>query len=176
MTNFDYAFPFILLHEGGWCHTTGDSGGETFKGISRNNFPKWAGWAIIDVAKASPNFPRSLMSNASLSALVADFYLHNFWQQSWDGLDKRVAAKVMDCSVNMGMAWGPKLLQRALCVTDDGIIGPATLAAANGTDTDRLLNEMVTVIDHHYEQIVEANPVDQKFLDGWEKRASWIPA
>jgi lysozyme family protein len=175
MTNFEYALPFILVHEGGWVNDPSDRGGETFQGISRNNFPNWPGWRLIDIARNSPTFPACIKANGNLPELVADFYRRDFWQPSWDQLDKRVAAKVMDISVNAGISWGPKILQRALRVTDDGIVGPHTIEAANNTDTDTLLQAMCDQMDKHYDAIVEAHPEDQKFLKGWEARAAWMP-
>lgn len=173
--NFTYAIPFILQHEGGWVNDPDDSGGETYCGISRNNFPNWPGWRLIDIAHGSATFPANLKLVGGLSDLVAEFYRQNFWQASWDDLDKRVAAKVMNCGVNNGMTWGPKILQRACGVTDDGIVGPATIAAANKMDTDTLLQAMCDQMDKHYEAIAAANPGDQKFLVGWKSRSSWIP-
>jgi lysozyme family protein len=37
---------FTLRNEGYYVNDKDDSGGETYRGISRVNFPKWAGWAI----------------------------------------------------------------------------------------------------------------------------------
>jgi lysozyme family protein len=155
--NFNYSIPFVLEHEGGLCNTSGDAGGLTNFGICQRSYPD------LDI--------QNLTRDDAIT-----IYGRDFWQSSWDQLDKRVAAKVFDISVNCGEAWGPKILQRALGVTDDGIIGPATIAAANGADPEGLLGEMVTVLDHHYEAIVQEHPGDQKFLDGWEHRAGWIPA
>ena len=38
----------IYKSEGGYANMEGDSGGETYKGISRKWFPKWEGLKIID--------------------------------------------------------------------------------------------------------------------------------
>ena len=173
--NFNYAIPFILQHEGGWVNDPDDSGGETYCGISRNNFPNWPGWRLIDIAHGSATFPANLKLVGGLSDLVAEFYRQNFWQASWDDLDKRVAAKVFDISVNCGESWGPKILQRALTVTDDGIVGQHTIDAANSMDTTALLTLMASKLDEHYEAIVAATPRDQKFLSEWKERAAWVP-
>jgi lysozyme family protein len=178
--NFDYSIPFIFDHEKnngrGWCDVAGDSGGETYIGVSRNNFPHWSGWDIVDSLRTSVNFPRCLDSNAELQERVREFYQANFWQSSWDSLDKRVAAKTMDISVNNGISWGPKILQRAAGVADDGIIGPATLAAANAIDPVTLCQSMADKLIEHYEAIVADHHEDQKFLAGWKNRSAWIPA
>ena len=156
MSNFEYALPFILLHEGGYVDDPSDHGGITNFGLCQRSYPD------LDIA------------NLTRDEAIA-IYQRDFWQTSWDQLDKRVAAKVFDISVNCGLVWGPKILQRALGVSDDGIVGPATIAAANKTDTDTLLQAMCDQMEKHYEAIVAANPGDQKFLNGWESRASWIP-
>ena len=154
--NFNYSIPFILGHEGGLCNTTGDAGGLTNFGISQRSYPS------LDI--------RGLTRSTAIN-----IYQRDFWQASWDDLDKCVAAKVFDISVNCGESWGPKILQRALTVTDDGIVGQHTIDAANGMDTTALLTLMVSKLDEHYEAIVAATPRDQKFLGEWEERAAWIP-
>ena len=154
--NFDYAIPFILLHEGGLCNTAGDAGGLTNFGICQRSYPN------VDI--------RNLTRDGAIA-----IYQRDFWQASWDDLDERVAAKVFDISVNCGEFWGPKILQRALGVTDDGVVGPHTIQAANSTDTDTLLATMCDQMDKHYEAIVAANPSDQKFMANWTHRAAWIP-
>ncbi len=190
--NFEYALPFIRQKEGGWVHDPADSGAETYAGVSRANFPQWRGWPIINNAKAGmvpqPAYgttayrswvaylDKLLAGNLTLQNAVAQFYEQNFWMTAWDRLDKRVAAKVMDTSVNNGLTWGPKILQRALGVIDDGIVGAITIVGANGMDTDTLLEAMHQKLKQHYAEIVAAHPGDQKYLDNWDERAAWIPA
>ena len=41
----------VLKHEGGYANVSGDLGGETYRGISRKNFPSWNGWEIVDEKK-----------------------------------------------------------------------------------------------------------------------------
>lgn len=47
----DQQFKHILHAEGRWANLVGDTGGETYCGISRNNHPSWEGWGYIDQAR-----------------------------------------------------------------------------------------------------------------------------
>lgn len=136
MADFQKALAFVLINEGGYSDDPGDSGGETYCGISRNNFPAWPGWPRIDSAKADRDFPGCLNTDTVLPGLVADFYRLNFWAPiSGDSIgDQDLATRLLDACVNNGLREGVTLLQRALKVTADGKFGPHTvqaLAAAN---------------------------------------------
>ena len=43
MANFDEAFALTMKSEGGYANNPNDTGGETYKGVSRKNHPKWNG-------------------------------------------------------------------------------------------------------------------------------------
>ena len=47
----DQQFDHILRAEGRYANLVGDTGGETYGGVSRNNHPDWSGWGLIDQAK-----------------------------------------------------------------------------------------------------------------------------
>ena len=51
MANFEDAYKKLLIKEGGYVHDSDDSGGETYRGISRRYNPTWEGWDIIDTYK-----------------------------------------------------------------------------------------------------------------------------
>ena len=51
MSDFNIAYAKTGHAEGGYANNPDDSGGETVQGISRNNFPKWRGWMIVDLEK-----------------------------------------------------------------------------------------------------------------------------
>jgi len=74
-----------LKQEGGYVNDPYDSGGETYRGISRRAWPSWKGWPLIDQAKTdglkSPKaIDRHFEDDAEMFELVADFYFANFWQ------------------------------------------------------------------------------------------------
>lgn len=104
--NYIIAIKSILRFEGGYGNDPDDGGGETYKGISRVNWPRWAGWKIIDAAKGQPGWENRLDSNAELSELVLQFYKVNFWDKV--GGDNVKAQSVVglffDAAVNEGIS------------------------------------------------------------------------
>lgn len=111
-------------------------------------------------------------------AAVAQFYQEEFWNTWLEQLTSdEVAKRVFDAGVNMGIGTSVKLLQDAINasnptqLTVDGGWGPHTLAAANGCDETELVGQFKAVRCQHYNDIVAANPVNQKYLNGWLARA-----
>ena len=170
--NFDTIIARILGLEGGYANVAGDRGGETYRGISRVNWPNWVGWAAVD---------RHDYLGADL--YVKDFYREHFWNPlGCDGYNEALALELMDIGVNSGVGTAIKLLQR-LCnvcnnggihwpdVRVDGSFGPVTRAVVTafsqkyGQDKlARLLNGMQMC---NYVAILEANPGQEKFAWGW---------
>jgi lysozyme family protein len=181
MADFKTSLAVILENEGGYVNDPNDRGGETYKGISRRNWPNWEGWAVVDVNKSGANFPANLESSAILQINVETFYRTNFWQKrvdwGFDALDQAIATKVMDMSVNMGALTGVMLLQRALnrgfdfAVKPDGIYGQVTQMAANKVRPDALLAELRAQAALYYFDLVTADDRKRVYLLGWIRRA-----
>ena len=67
---------------------------------------------------------------------ATDYYQNNYWSQTCcDQLPWPIGVLVFDSAVNQGDGMAERLLQAALGVDVDGIIGPQTLAAAHRADT-----------------------------------------
>lgn len=47
MADFKIAFDITNKTEAGYANNPDDSGGETYAGISRNNWPYWEGWKNV---------------------------------------------------------------------------------------------------------------------------------
>lgn len=126
---FESAFRFTVIgQEGGFVLSTlkFDSGGQTYAGISRVNFPEWAGWKLIDAGDTKSD---------QLHDLVYSFYWSSFWQRmGLERLPSRIATLVFDFAVNSGRDIAAKKLQQVLRVTVDGDIGPQTSLAAYRAD------------------------------------------
>lgn len=114
--NFDQAFDRLLGHEGGYANHPNDPGGETMWGVTAR------------VARA--NGYQGLMRDLPRETAKA-IYRRLYWDAvKADQLPEFVRFDVFDGAVNSGASQSAKWLQRAANVTDDGIVGPKTIAAA----------------------------------------------
>lgn len=90
-----------------------------------------------------------------------------------------IAAELFDTGVNMGTAKATQFLQRAINALSgagikvDGKMGPATRNAVNvylksrSNATDILLKALNGLQCVRYIEIVEANPSQRRFINGW---------
>lgn len=175
MANFSTALARTLQFEGGYSNTPGDAGGETYKGIARNEHPEWDGWVIVDSLKAQSGFPGSLSGNLALQQSVNRFYQTKFWK--YDNInDQEVANVLFDAGVNLNVPPAVKAMQTALKVffsgpiVVDGIYGPKTEDFVNGAPTESLVAEFRTQWALHYVDIIVAKPADRQFGHSWFHR------
>ncbi|MCL2029533.1 MAG: hypothetical protein FWG97_03875 [Deltaproteobacteria bacterium] len=71
--SFDRVYKQTKEFEGGYVDDPLDAGGETFRGISRKNHPKWPGWPLISQAKADGR-----LAGAAGAAALARFIDERF--------------------------------------------------------------------------------------------------
>lgn len=186
------ALRHTLKFEGGYANDPADSGGETFRGISRRNWPDWPGWELIDRVKARGAVTAELINAAfegdwKMEQSVAAFYQKNFWRP-FEKLEAsgRITAKLFDTAVNVGVGGAVKMLQRAINrmgpispLEVDGKLGPRTIAAyglATSGDEVCFLDTFCREQEAHYRRIVQRKPSQERFLKGWLRRAAWVPA
>jgi len=169
MANFQQAFQRVTRNEGIYSKDKTDSGGETVLGISRNNWPKWEGWAIVDTLSA----PKEMATHPKLQNLVQSFYLNNFWNTiKGDQINSQIiASSVFDFAVNSGVKTSVKLAQETVGVTADGIIGANTLRAINSVDERLFIAEFKLAKIGRYCDIVDKNPTQLRFFKGWVRRS-----
>lgn len=89
----------------------------------------------------------------------------------WGVKDQALANWLFDKAVNMGVRQAYKLLQRALHVDVDGVIGPQTMAMLNAADPVQLLAGCREEAKRFYTNLALKDPSQSRFLHGWLARA-----
>lgn len=117
---FERAAAFVMDMEGGYVNDPNDPGGETKYGISKHAYPN----------EDIPNLTRDQASA---------IYLRDYWTPCrCDLLPTGVDLLVFDAAVNQGKDRAVKMLQAAVHVAQDGVIGPDTVNAARGAGSSLL--------------------------------------
>lgn len=142
----------------GYTNDPDDRGGETKYGIAKNQNP------TVNV------------TYLDWEGAKAYYYSHYWLNGKCDKMGGRVAALHFDGAINNGAGQAAKFLQRAVGVTDDGAIGPGTLAAVNSKDVIAVCNSICDQRNTYYQNIVKNNPVQAKYLNGWLRRISEMRA
>lgn len=124
MANFQTAFSKILKSEGGISNDPDDSGGFTAFGISRNNWPGWAGWKLID---------KGIRTGFELESSVKIFYKSNFWDKiGGDNLkNQNIANLLVDSAVNEGVTPAIKRAQGIVNLSQTGKVTPELITKLN---------------------------------------------
>ncbi len=116
------------------------------------------------------------MNRDSALTYARNFYKLKYWApvRGDEIQSDEVAASLFSFAVNDGTARAIKLLQRALGVQDDGIMGPATLGAANRLDPATVAQALRNQQANFYRQIAQTHPVVARDLNGLLRRAGRV--
>lgn len=167
----------VLKHEGGYVSDPKDRGGETYCGISRKAHPRWSGWKIVDMYK--PLKWNEKIDDEDLRQTVIELYTKTYYTPlKIDRINNMLlSAHLFDHGVNAGLSASAKLLQKSIneicnvSISVDGKIGNETLAYANNADNlNALVNKFIENRNQFYKNIVNRNPSQKKFLNGWLNR------
>jgi len=181
MADFNTSFTkYILPNEGGYSNVAGDKGGETYRGIARNYHPDWKGWPIVDSKKVNYKnnvIPRyTIFKDSNLDALVSQFY-YDWWTKlrMSEVKTQEIADIIFDFYVN-SEASAIKKVQKILNISADGVIGSQTIAAINNANQSQLYSSIKQARTDFYNAIVQRDPTQSKFYDGWIDRIEKFPA
>jgi lysozyme family protein len=169
----------LLEREGGYVNNPNDSGGETNWGIT------------VSEARANAYFgPMATMPRQ----IAYDIYHRKYWVasglQNLSTVDIKIAERLLDIAVNMGLYRAGEFCQRLLNALNrnerdykdlrvDAKIGPATCAALRaflharpGKDTvsnatEVFLKGLRAMQGNFYIELAERRPKDEEFLFGW---------
>ena len=145
---------------------TSDNKGQVLSGINSAAWPE-------DFARISA------LGQAERPAAVAAFYRRCFYNQWLAQLGIDIQKRAFDCGVNEGSGTAIKVLQESINVVrktapfiaEDGLWGPATVAAANSVDQAALVATFIEGRSAEYRKIVADDPADEPYLAGWLARA-----
>lgn len=155
-SNFAFALAHVLVHEGGYVDHPKDPGGATNKGITIATFRKWV---KKDGTKADL---RNITDDQ-----VAKVYRKAYWNAvRGDDLPSGVDYAVFDFGVNSGPSRAARYLQSVVGVTQDGKIGPITLAAVRQADPV----EVIRLLTQKRQGFVRGLSIYSTFGKGWERR------
>jgi lysozyme family protein len=154
MGDFNQAVQKTLIHEGGYVNNPADKGGPTKYGITQADMPN------LNIATINQSQAES-------------YYLEHYWKPLYSQItDQSIAEKLFDMGVLFGVGTAVKLLQitvaKTISIVSDGNFGPNTLAAVN-QETNLLPAYRATLLNHCM-NIVNVNPEDSVFVNGWVNR------
>jgi type VI secretion system secreted protein VgrG len=183
--NYPAAIDFALSHEGvGYVDDPRDPGGATRFGITLatlQDFVRRHGFIVdgIDL-DVDHNGHIDVNDIRNMTREVAVAFFHEFvWvPQCLDkATDPKVAAKLLDESINLGPTGIGRIVSNALTAcgargVPNGPIAAAAVALINAQDPARFLTWLKRALVVNYERIVEARPASQVFLKDWIARAN----
>lgn len=127
--SFQQIFDRLIGHEGGYVNDPQDPGGET-------------NWGITKRTAMANGYTGNMKTMTRQQAY--EIYRRAFWlRYNCEQMPDAVAYQFFDAAVNHGFGNASRMLQRAVGVLDDGIIGKYSLEAINRnpiSDTLMVLN------------------------------------
>ena len=126
---FQQIFDRLIGHEGGYVNDLRDPGGET-------------NWGVTKRTAQANGYTGDMKTMTRQQAY--EIYHRAFWvRYQCDQMPPAIAYQFFDAAVNHGFGNASRMLQRAVGVLDDGIIGKYSLEAINRnpiSDTLMVLN------------------------------------
>lgn len=158
--NFDLALEHVLRHEGGFVNHPRDPGGMTNLGCTKAVWEEWVGHPVDEKTM-----------RALTPGDVAPLYKRKYWDKvQGDALPEGLDYLVFDTAINSGPGRAIKLLQACLGVTQDGALGPKTMAAVKAADQQRLLTDYAKArLD-----FLGSLPTWDAFGKGWGRRVAEV--
>lgn len=156
----------VIEREGGFGNDRRDAGNWTGGQVGAGEL-KGTKYGI-----SAAQYPDLDIENLSINEAIA-IYRRDYWDKcQCDDLPPALAAFMFDAAVQHGAGQAshdaPAMLQRALGINADGIIGPQTLTAARNAEPQKALGNLFVERILHYSNL-STWPVYRK---GWMKRLS----
>jgi lysozyme family protein len=165
MDRFHNALALVFGAEGGVSNNPHDKGGLTALGVTA------ATWAVYCTLQGLPHTSVATITHAQ----AVDVYRRLYWDQCHAGAcPTPLAEMVMDASVNSGPGRAVRLLQQALGVVPDGLVGPRTLKALAAGEPKTLALRYLHARESFLRGIATGD--QHTFLAGWLHRIEHLRA
>jgi lysozyme family protein len=164
MANYQLIVPFIIKSEGDWVDNPEDSGGETMKGITYATWQRYYGATYSRFIAMADEDWSTIFKNGYWNVIKGD-----------DINSQKIANTIVDFFWNSGgyAEVDSQILLNALFsdhLTVDGCFGQLTINAINEADATSFYNALIERRKQFYLDIVEKNPSQKEFLQGWMNR------
>jgi lysozyme family protein len=159
--------PIVAKWEGGYVNDPVDKGGATNMGVTVG------AWKLLGYDKNGDG----IINNADMKLLSKDdfkFVLRKYWDK-WQAdqiKNQSIANILVDWYWGSGK-WGIVIPQRILGLTQDGVVGPKTIAKINEEiekDAEALFDKIFAARVKFLDDIVKNNPSQKRFIKGWKNR------
>lgn len=155
MADFKAAVAKTLAHEGGYVNNPADKGGPTKYGITQADADA-INKQVVDLTPQD----------------AVDYYAAHYWKSGYSQItNQALAEKLFDMGVLFGVGTAVKMLQLSmaheLTIVSDGVFGPQTLQDVNAHGD---IAAYKTMLIQHMIQVVNTNPNDHVFVNGWVNR------
>lgn len=157
---FDACMPFIFKAEGGYSDNANDPGGPTNFGITLATLKAYDGDQNLTADAVKALTPE----------IAKEIYRTAYWNRMQCGsLPPGLDLEVFDFGVNAGPSEAVKMLQKIVGVTQDGSIGPITLAALGQLKPKDVIGRYSDARLAFYKALNSP-----EFEQGWANRVSQI--
>lgn len=154
----------VIAREGGYSDRVSDRGGPTKYGVTAATLGAWR-----KLGRPATRDEVQRLELPEVRALYRQVYIIG------PGFESITVPALRALVVDDGILSGPttaiETLQRVLGVRDDGVLGPRTRAALDAADPVLVHVRVVKARVVRYAQIVEADPTQAAFIEGWVRRA-----
>jgi hypothetical protein len=159
-SRFDVCMPFIFKAEGGYSDNPADPGGPTNFGITI---------ATLRAYEGDPNLTADDVKKLTRT-VAREIYRTAYWNRMQCGaLPAGLDLEVFDFGVNSGPAESVKTLQGLVGVTQDGSVGPITLAAVRQFNVGDLIGRFAQA------RLAFCQSLNMpEFEQGWASRVAQI--
>jgi lysozyme family protein len=158
-SNWKKSFEMMLASEGGYVNHPSDPGGMTNLGVTKRVWEEWTGRESNEAEM-----------RALTPELVETLYKVRFWDACrCDEMPSGIDYLVFDFAVNAGPSCSAKILQEAVGVDADGMIGPVTLAAVKAQDPDWLIEQFSQAKKDFYRSLGTFETFGKGWLDRIEQ-------